>query len=143
MNLALFDFDGTITEGDTFSPFLRFALGRGRAFIGGVLVSPAVLAYRLGVISASRTRPIVSRVCFQGARAAAVRAIGRRYASEVGDCSGSRKAQRIRERYDLSRYPVIYGYGDTYEDQQMLELAHRKYYRWALVSETSAIARER
>lgn len=206
MNLALFDFDGTITEGDTFSPFLRFALGRGRAFIGGVLVSPAVLAYRLGVISASRTRPIVSRVCFQGARAAAVRSIGRRYASEVlpaglrsnaleriqwhqqqgdtvvvvsaaldvylapwceakglhclcteleeqegrltgryrlGDCSGSRKAQRIRERYDLSRYPVIYGYGDTYEDQQMLELAHRKYYRWAEVSETSAIARER
>jgi hypothetical protein len=25
MNLALFDFDGTITRGDTFSSFVRFA----------------------------------------------------------------------------------------------------------------------
>jgi len=66
MNLALFDFDGTITEGDTFSPFLRFAVGRGRALIGGLLASPAVLAYRLGVVSAGRTRPIGRRVGFQG-----------------------------------------------------------------------------
>jgi phosphatidylglycerophosphatase C len=47
-----------------------------------------------------------------------------------GDCSGRTKVQRILERYDVSRYPVIYAYGDTPEDREMLELAHRKYYRW-------------
>jgi hypothetical protein len=30
MDLALFDFDGTITTGDTFTPFLRFAIPRRR-----------------------------------------------------------------------------------------------------------------
>lgn len=196
MNLALFDFDGTITERDTFAPFLRFAVRPGRALVGGLLVSPILLAYRLGVLSASRTRPLVARACFQGEAAETVRASGRRYAAEVvptglrahaleriqwhqqqgdtvvvvsaaldvylapwcaamgvlcicteledrdgrltgryrlGDCSGIAKVQRVREQYDLSRFPVIYAYGDTHEDLPMLGLAHRKYYRWTEV----------
>ena len=67
MNLALFDFDGTITTGDTFTPFLRFAIGRRRAILGGLLVSPVVIANRLRMISTTKTRPIVARVGFQGA----------------------------------------------------------------------------
>jgi hypothetical protein len=47
-----------------------------------------------------------------------------------GDCSGPAKVRRILSRYDLSRYPVIYAYGDTSDDREMLELAHRKFYRW-------------
>lgn len=193
MNLALFDFDGTITTGDTFTSFLRFAVRPSRAAVGGVLLSPLILGYRLKKIAASRARPVVARVSFWGKRADSVRELGRRYANEVlpgvlrrraldriewhqrqgdlvivvsasldvyldpwcqsfgvericteleerngrltgrycqGDCSGSAKVQRILERYDLSRYPVIYAYGDTLEDREMLELAHRKYYRW-------------
>jgi hypothetical protein len=34
MNLALFDFDGTITDTDTFSSFVRFAV---RRFVLGLL----------------------------------------------------------------------------------------------------------
>ena len=193
MNLALFDFDGTVTKGDTYSPFLRFAVRPHRVALGGIVVSPLILAYRLGFVSASRARPIVAWVGFQGARADAVRALGRQYATEVlpkelrsnalhriqwhqqqgdivvivsasldvylapwcesmglrcicteleerhgrltgryrqGDCSGSRKVERIREHYDLNRFPVVYAYGDTADDKEMLDLAHRKYYRW-------------
>jgi phosphatidylglycerophosphatase C len=200
MNLALFDFDGTITEGDTFTAFLRFAVRRRRIMLGAVPVSPVVLCYRLGLISARHARPIVSRVGLQGERADSVRELGRRYAAEVlprvvrsralerihwhqaqgdtvvvvsasldaylgpwcdsigigricteleerdgrltgkyrhGDCSGSAKVRRIRERYDLSRYPVIYAYGDTDDDREMLELAHRKYYRWREIADWS------
>jgi len=196
MNLALFDFDGTITEGDTYSPFLRFAVGPRRAAIGAGLLFPLVVAYQLGLIPARRIRPFVARVGFQGASAAEVRALGRRFAVEVlpnrlrpiameriqwhqqqgdtvvvvsasldvylaawcestglqclcteleerhgrltgryrqGDCSGSRKVERIREHYDLSRFPVVYAYGDTTEDKEMLDLAHRKYYRWEAI----------
>ena len=50
-----------------------------------------------------------------------------------GDCSGQAKVRRIREQYDLSQYSVIYAYGDTSEDREMLELAHRRYCRWAEV----------
>ena len=39
-------------------------------------------------------------------------------------------ARRIREKYNLRDYPVIYAYGDTTEDQEMLNIANRKYFRW-------------
>jgi HAD superfamily phosphoserine phosphatase-like hydrolase len=54
-----------------------------------------------------------------------------------GDCSGPAKARRIRERYDLSRYPLVYAYGDTVDDREMLELAHRKFYRWREIRDWS------
>jgi hypothetical protein len=45
--------------------------------------------------------------------------------------------RRILERYDLSRYAVIYAYGDTSDDREMLELAHRKFYRWREIQDWS------
>ena len=44
-------------------------------------------------------------------------------------CVGAEKARRVRERYDLSRYPVVHAYGDTHEDRDLLALAHRRWYR--------------
>ena len=200
MNLALFDFDGTITNRDTFSSFLRFAVRRHRIVLGALPLSPVVFCYRLGLIAAHQARPIVSRIGFQGEPADSIRHIGRRYAAEVlpgvvrkqalqriqwhqaqgdtvvvvsasldaylrpwcdsigvelicteleerdgrltgrychGDCSGSAKVRRVLERYDLSRYAVIYAYGDTSEDREMLELAHRKFYRWREIQDWS------
>jgi len=83
MNLASFDFDGTITTGDTFTPFLRFSIPLSRAILGGILISPVLLAHRLGLISAPSTRPVVARVGFQGVPASIVSEQGRRYAAEV------------------------------------------------------------
>lgn len=200
MNLALFDFDGTITETDTFSPFLRFAVRRQRIVLGWLLLSPVVCGYRLGLIAANRARPIASRLALRGERADWIRQLGRRYAIEVlpgvirthalerirwhrgqgdtvvtvsasldaylrpwcdsvgvdllcteleesdgrltgrychGDCSGPAKRRRILERYDLSRYPIIYAYGDTDDDREMLELAHRRFYRWREIQDWS------
>jgi MFS family permease len=51
-----------------------------------------------------------------------------------GDCSGAEKVRRIRERFDLSRYTLLYAYGDTPDDREMLDLADRKYYRGREVS---------
>ncbi len=51
MNLALFDFDGTLTERDSFAAFIRFAVGS-RAFAEGLLrLSPVFLGYSMGVVS--------------------------------------------------------------------------------------------
>jgi HAD superfamily hydrolase (TIGR01490 family) len=197
MNLALFDFDGTVTSSDTWTPFMRFAVRPARMLAGRVLLSPVVVGYRLGMVSASRGRQMAARVGFQGEEAAVVRQLGVEYAATAlprtlrqcaleriqwhrshgddvvlvsgsldvylgpwcetrgmdnicttleerggrltgryveGDCSGAEKVRRIRQRYQLTRYPLIYAYGDSAEDREMLELAHRKYYRWKEIS---------
>lgn len=193
MDLALFDFDGTITTTDTWTPFMRLAVRRARLAAGRVLLSPVVIGYKLGMISASRGRQVAARVGFQGEDAARMRRLGVEYAATTlpaqvrqpaldriawhrargdqvvivsasldlylspwcagrgldcicttleerhgrftgrcagGDCTGPEKVRRIRQRFDLGRYETVYAYGDSAEDREMLELAHRKFYRW-------------
>jgi phosphatidylglycerophosphatase C len=193
MNLALFDFDGTISFGDTWTPFIRFALSPTRRAVGVARLSPWIAGYKLGVVSASAGRRATARVVFRGQPEVEVRARGERYAREmlpqgmrpealdriawhraegdtivvvsasldvylspwcrqhglelicseleasrgvmtgryVGrDCIGPEKARRVRERFALEQYPVIYAYGDTEDDLDMLALAHRRFFRW-------------
>jgi phosphatidylglycerophosphatase C len=202
MNLALFDFDGTITSSDTWTPFMRFAVRPSRSVVGRLFLFPVVVGYRIGMVSASRAREAAARVGFQGEPAAAVRGLGAQYAATAlpatlqqraldriawhssngdaivvvsasldvylrpwceqrgldyicttleerggrltgkyvdGDCSGPEKVRRIRQRYDLSRYAAVYAYGDSGEDREMLELAQKKYYRWAEISSWSDV----
>ena len=197
MNLALFDFDGTITSNNTWTPFLKFAARPSRMAIGRLLLLPIIVGHRLGAVPAGRAREIANCVAFRGERPSALQQRGAEYATEViprilrqpaldriewhksegddvvvvsaslsvyvgpwcearnllyicttleeragrltgkcigGDCSGAKKVRRIRERFDLSRYSLVYAYGDTPDDREMLELAHRKYYRWKEVS---------
>lgn len=193
MNLALFDFDGTITSSDTWTPFMRFALRLPRKLVGQVVMIPVVAGYRLGMVTASTGRQLAARVGFHGEDAATVRRLGVKYATTVlpgtvrqsaleriewhksrgdhvvlvsasldvylgpwceehdiacicttleerggsltgkyvdGDCTGAEKVRRIRQRYELAQYPLVYAYGDSREDREMLELAQKKYYRW-------------
>jgi HAD superfamily hydrolase (TIGR01490 family) len=203
MNLALFDFDGTITRNDTWTPFLRLSATPPRIAAATILLAPLIAGYKAGWIPARRSRPAVARVAFAGRRAAGIRELGRRYARETlpgvmqtraleridwhkrqgdavavvsasldvyvmpwcssigvdaicteleerngtltgryvrGECSGAEKVRRIRERYDLARFPVIYAYGDTDEDREMLDLAHEKYYRWEKLGEGAVLS---
>lgn len=193
MNLALFDFDGTITFTDTWSPFMRKAVPRARVIAGIVPMFPTALGYRLGMVSASVARQKAMRLGLRDADAGVIRRLGAEYAAAeipgavrpdalerirwhqaqgdriavvsgsldvyldpwcrslgidristtleerdgtltgdlVGaDCVGVEKAGRVRARYDLAKYNVIYAYGDTPDDHEMLAVAHRKFYRW-------------
>ena len=56
MNLALFDFDGTITTGDTFTPFIRYAVRPTRMVVGGLILSPVLVGYRLSSRVSSSAR---------------------------------------------------------------------------------------
>ncbi|MDE2086073.1 MAG: HAD family hydrolase, partial [Xanthomonadaceae bacterium] len=44
-------------------------------------------------------------------------------------CVGEEKARRVRERYDLAAYAQCHASGDTHEDEAMLALAHKRFYR--------------
>lgn len=48
--VAFFDFDGTLTTGDTLMPFLKFVVGAPRYYWYLILVSPILLAYILKLI---------------------------------------------------------------------------------------------
>lgn len=82
MDLALFDFDGTITTGDTYTPFLGYvspAAFRRRAW--RQLLWPW-LGYKLGFVSGTAVRRLVTAHVLGGRDAASIRALGARYARE-------------------------------------------------------------
>jgi HAD superfamily hydrolase (TIGR01490 family) len=204
VNLALFDFDGTITTKGTYVEFIRFAVSRPRQLLGTLLLSPLIAAYRMGWVSAQHVRPAVARLAFSGLSVGRLRELGAQFAAcaipplvreeageriawhkrqgdaivivsasldvyltswckenqldlictelEVrgdratgrylaGDCTGAEKKRRILARYDLARYPIVYAYGDTTEDNDMLSLAHKRYLCWREL-ESFADARE-
>ena len=197
MNLALFDFDGTITRQETFAPFLRFAVPRRRRVLGNAIFPPWVIGYRLGLISGIRIRSKLVAFGFRGLRVESVAHAGRRFSEEVlpkvvrtealeriqwhqaqGDkvvvvsgaldiylrpwckrhglellcsslhaengvlsgryqglqCVKEEKCRRVRELCDPASFPLVYAYGDTKEDLDMLSMAHRKFYRWQEVN---------
>ena len=51
MNLALFDFDGTITTRDSLPDFIQFAVGKPAYFFGLLVLSPILISYLAGLIS--------------------------------------------------------------------------------------------
>ncbi|MCT7483096.1 HAD-IB family hydrolase [Aliarcobacter cryaerophilus] len=49
-NIALFDFDGTITTDDSLLKFIRFVVGDRRFLLGLVVLSPMLVLYKLKLI---------------------------------------------------------------------------------------------
>ncbi len=82
MDLALFDFDGTITTGESFGPFVKALAPRWRVRLGGVLLAPLVIGYRLGLVSGTTVRAAVVRVAFRGLDADVFDAAARRFADD-------------------------------------------------------------
>jgi phosphatidylglycerophosphatase C len=83
MDLALFDFDGTITVKDTYTGFIRLVVRPVRKVIGGAMLTPVILANRAGLMSDVTARPIVARVAFGGDAEARARRVGEAYAADV------------------------------------------------------------
>jgi len=50
MTLALFDFDGTITNKDSLVDFIQFSIGKPKYYLGLLYLSPMLFLYKLKVI---------------------------------------------------------------------------------------------
>jgi len=120
MDLALFDFDGTLTRSDSFVPFLQFASTRLRWVGGSALLLPVLLAYKLGLLRASPVRAIACFVAFAGHRERSLRQLG-------ADFAATRLPQQVRpavlervrwhrERGDRVRVVVVSASLDLYLD---------------------------
>lgn len=192
MNLALFDFDGTITTREMLPDFLHYSIPKRRLLVGKTALAPLLVGYKMGLVSGSLLRAAIVWLGYTRAPFDDYARKGQRFAEEVlpgvlrpevmerirwhqsqGDqvavvsgafdiylshwcnqhgldllcsslahrngrltgryqgsqCVRTEKSRRVRERYDLARFAEIYAYGDTVEDEELLALAHRKFYQ--------------
>lgn len=83
MNLAPFDFDGTLTTRETMPEFMHHAVPPLRRALGVPVFAPMLAGYKLGLVSGTRIRHHVIAFGFRGVPAAHVHAAGERYAAEV------------------------------------------------------------
>lgn len=83
MNLALFDFDGTITTRETFADFLHLAVPPRRLVIGKLVFAPLIMGYRLGLVSATRVRASIIGFAFRGVAAEGVTEAGEAFANDL------------------------------------------------------------
>jgi phosphatidylglycerophosphatase C len=63
MDLALFDFDGTITDRETMPDFMHAAVRPGRLLFGKVFLLPLILGYKSKLVSGVAVR---AAICFFG-----------------------------------------------------------------------------
>lgn len=63
MDLALFDFDGTITERATMPDFMRAAVRPHRKFLGSIFLLPLILGYKAKLVSGTVIR---AAICYVG-----------------------------------------------------------------------------
>src|SRR5690606_2913007 len=82
MQLALFDFDHTITTCDSYSRFLRRVATPEQRAQAWWRIGPWLLAYRLKLISAARIRRRVTAQVFSGRHAGEIGQLARDYARE-------------------------------------------------------------
>lgn len=93
--LALFDFDGTITHQEMFTPFLRYAVLPRQAKRGKYLLAPYIVLFRLGFISTSRMRQIVVKTAFKNRLAKDIREAGRRFSAQLSGVVRPEMLERV------------------------------------------------
>lgn len=81
-NLALFDFDGTLTHADTFTPFVLSSVSARRMTLGKGLLSPWIAGYKLRLVKGTTLRMLMLRVAFQGRQQEEIAGLGETYARE-------------------------------------------------------------
>lgn len=83
MNLALFDFDGTITTREMFPDFVHFAVEPHRLALGKLVLAPLIVGYKLGLVSGSLVRAAIVRFGFARVPLAHLESRGATFAEQV------------------------------------------------------------
>ncbi|MCH7335965.1 HAD-IB family hydrolase [Acinetobacter sp. NIPH 2699] len=83
LNLALFDFDGTLYPKDSFTGFIFFTLPKQHIVTRGLKILPWVLAYYLGLYPAHAMRPRLFQSMFKGVAADLPQRLAQTYAQKI------------------------------------------------------------
>lgn len=79
MNLALFDFDGTLTTKDSLAEFIKFAVGKPTYYFKLALFSPIFFLYKAKLMDNSYAKELLFRLYFRGINEDKFRAIAQEY----------------------------------------------------------------
>ena len=82
MNIALFDFDGTITNEDAFTKFIFYATPKYRLIAGMILLSPVIFLHKIGLFPAAKIRPLLAKFAFWNRSEKRVFELGEKFALE-------------------------------------------------------------
>ena len=107
-SLALFDFDGTITTTDSLIEFICFVRGKVRFFLGLVILSPVLVAYKMGLIPNWKAKEILLSYFLKGMREVEFRMWCERFTHEVIPyLIRERAAERIRQHVECGDRVVV------------------------------------
>jgi HAD superfamily hydrolase (TIGR01490 family) len=81
--LALFDFDGTLTTKDTMFVFLRHVVGPVRLLLGLWLLSPVLVAMKLGLVENAKAKGMLLKLLLGGRSREALEAAARSFVPVV------------------------------------------------------------
>jgi phosphatidylglycerophosphatase C len=87
MTLALFDFDGTISDRDSMRYFLRYYAGATKYYVGCIVLSPIILAYFTKLIDPKRSKEIMVKWFLGNRSADEVLAVAKEFGISVLDDS--------------------------------------------------------
>ena len=85
MKLALFDFDGTISNDDSFRGFIIYYCGYGKFILGSLLLSPIYLLYNLGIIKNNFMKESAISFYFRNENIADLWNKGKQYGNNIID----------------------------------------------------------
>ena len=85
MKLALFDFDGTISDDDSFRGFIIYYCGYGKFILGSLLLSPIYLLYNLGIIKNNFMKESAISFYFRNENIADLWNKGKQYGNNIID----------------------------------------------------------
>ncbi len=82
-NVAVFDFDGTLTKKDSFLEFIKFACGTWQFYIGFFLYSPVLSLMKLHLYPNWKVKQMIFSYFFKGMEYRRFQEFGRQFANEI------------------------------------------------------------
>ena len=81
--IAFFDFDGTLTKGDTLMPFLKFVVGSWRYYLNLVMLSPVLVGYFLKLVRNDQAKEAVLTRFLRGYKIDDLFELGAQFSDQV------------------------------------------------------------
>lgn len=81
--LVLFDFDGTLTKGDTFPQFIFFSQGYLKGILGFIIYSPFVFLFLAKLMDGSKLKEKLAAYYFKGEREDVLKTFGTEFIQDL------------------------------------------------------------
>lgn len=105
--LAIFDFDGTLTRKDTFVEFAKFAIGKKKTFFSLFLFSPLLVAMKLHLIDNSWLKQRLFSFLYRGMPYLQFKENGKLFANIITSFENSETLTMLEEKQSHNAIIVI------------------------------------